>query len=62
MFRAAVGPEGDIVVGEQRLRALLSTPDLEQGLQRLLGQPWDDELEPFRMAIDASVRWLTRVG
>ncbi len=62
MFRAAIGPEGDIVVGEQRLRALLSAPDVEQGLQSLLGQPWDDELEPFRMACDAGVRWLTRVG
>lgn len=62
MFRAATGPTGDLVVGEERLRALLAGGDVVSGLQALLGQPWDDELEPFRMASDSGVRWLTRVG
>lgn len=62
MFRAATGPNGDIVVGEERLRSLLSEPDPRTGLAMLLGQAWDDELEPFRMAGDDGVRWLTRVG
>jgi hypothetical protein len=36
--------------------------DLRAGIETLLGAPWDDELEPFRMACDTGVRWLTRVG
>jgi hypothetical protein len=62
MFRAATGPTGEVVVGEERLRALLDSDDVRAGLQLLLGAPWDDELEPFRMAGDDGVRWLTRVG
>jgi hypothetical protein len=36
---------------------------LEAELALLLGQPWDDELEPFRYAADgAPVRWLHVTG
>ncbi len=36
---------------------------LEEELARLLGQPWDDELEPFRCAAEgAPVRWLHATG
>jgi hypothetical protein len=36
---------------------------LEAELGLLLGQPWDDELEPFRYAADgAPVRWLHATG
>jgi hypothetical protein len=36
---------------------------LEDELARLLGQPWDEELEPFRCAADgAPVRWLHATG
>jgi len=36
---------------------------LEAELGLLLGQPWDDELEPFRHAADgAPVRWLHATG
>jgi Protein of unknown function (DUF3145) len=50
-----------------RLDALGSPPDrvgsLEDEIARLLGQPWDDELEPFRCAGDgAPVRWLHATG
>lgn len=62
VFRAATSPTGDLLVGEERLRAALSTTDPAQAVRDLLGQPWDDELEPFRMAADDRVRWLTRVG
>ena len=35
---------------------------LAEEITRLLGQPWDDELEPFRLAgADAPVRWLHQV-
>ena len=55
---AAVTPE---LVGGPR------APDragsLEDEIARLLGQPWDDELEPFRCAGDgAPVRWLHATG
>jgi hypothetical protein len=48
-------------------RTVTDGPDpssaLEQELSRLLGQPWDDELEPFRCAADgAPVRWLHATG
>jgi hypothetical protein len=36
---------------------------LEEELSRLLGEPWDHELEPFRCAADgAPVRWLHATG
>jgi hypothetical protein len=36
---------------------------LEEELSRLLGEPWDFELEPFRCAADgAPVRWLHATG
>jgi hypothetical protein len=51
-------------VQEDRLRALLAAaadlPSLRLAADRLLGTPWDDELEPFRYAGDGTpVRWLS---
>jgi hypothetical protein len=64
-FRAAVSANGDLMVGEDRLRHLLATaqgPLLAHGLDALLGSAWDDELEPFRLAGDgAPVTWLHHV-
>ncbi|MHB1739319.1 MAG: DUF3145 domain-containing protein [Actinomycetes bacterium] len=67
MFHALIGSTGDILLPEQRLRAALEGPMGSDGLgaelDRLLGGPWDDELEPFRYAGDgAPVRWLHQVG
>lgn len=62
MYRAVTSPAGDVLVGENQLRAVLESGDVAQGLRDVLGQPWDDELEPFRVAADGQVRWLTRVG
>lgn len=65
LFRATIGPHGDIVVGEERLkRAVVDdargvTP-LAEAIDTLLGRPWDDELETFRYAEDG-VRWLHQV-
>jgi hypothetical protein len=61
---AAAVPEA---AGGLRFGAQGSPPDgvgsLEDGIARLLGQPWDDELEPFRCAGDgAPVRWLHATG
>ena len=85
MFSAVTMANGDIMIPENRLRAVMTlaaaapvmagsavrraglTPGpgerLEEELDRLLGQPWDDELEPFRCAGDgAPVRWLHATG
>jgi hypothetical protein len=58
---------GDILVGEDRLRAAVARSiaegtDLADEIERLLGQPWDEELEPFRWAGEgAPVRLLHQV-
>jgi hypothetical protein len=65
VFRSSMSVNGDLLIGEDRLRALLATatgPQLAQGLDRLLGSAWDDELEPYRTAGDgAPVTWLHQV-
>ncbi|WP_277033119.1 DUF3145 domain-containing protein [Propionimicrobium lymphophilum] len=62
MFHSLTMENGDVALGEQQLRALLDTAkdgELRHGLQDLLGEPWDDELEPFRYADDYTVRWFS---
>lgn len=67
IFHAVTGIHGDILIPEDRLRAALARSqadetDLEAEIARLLGKPWDDELEPFRHAGEgAPVRWLHQV-
>lgn len=68
LFSATIGIHGDITISEDRLRATLAraaadpSAALEDELAKLLGKPWDDELEPFRYAGDgAPVRWLHQV-
>ncbi len=67
IFHAVSGLHGDLLIPEDRLRAAvvkaaLGQVDLEQEISRLLGKPWDDELETFRHAGEgAPVRWLHQV-
>ena len=67
IYRAVVGVHGDVQVPEERLRGALARValhgvTLEDEIATLLGAPWDDELEPFRVAGDGShVRWLAQV-
>lgn len=67
LFRATVGVHGDVLVAEDRLRAAVvqsasTGVPLEHEIGRLLGAPWDEELEPFRYAGDgAPVRLLHQV-
>ena len=67
LFRATTGVNGDILVGEDRLRAAVARAvaedrDVAEEIERLLGQPWDEELEPFRWASDgAPIRVLHQV-
>lgn len=64
VFTGVIGASGDILVPEDRLRSVMAKAAvgkaaLEHELDRLLGTPWDNELEPFRRAGDgAPVRWL----
>jgi Protein of unknown function (DUF3145) len=67
IFHAVTGMHGDILVPEDRLRAALARSahggtGLAAEIDKLLGKPWDDELEPFRYAGEgAPVRWLHQV-
>lgn len=66
LHHTVIDVHGNSVVPEDRVRAALDAADPGE-MRRLLalavGQSWDDELEPFRVAGDgAPVRWLHRVG
>ena len=65
--RSAVSVNGDVVVGEERLRGLLgrarTADEFRHGLTELLGSAWDAELEPYRQGGDgAPVSLLHQVG
>ena len=67
VFHAVTGLHGDVLIPEDRLRATVERAaregaDLTDEIGKLLGQPWDDELETFRWAGEgAPVRWLHQV-
>ncbi|MGH4023049.1 MAG: DUF3145 domain-containing protein [Pseudonocardiaceae bacterium] len=67
LWHARTSANGDIMVGEDQLRALATTARGREAfahqIDQLLGAAWDDALEPFRRAGDgAPVTWLHRVG
>jgi hypothetical protein len=56
MFHCATDDAGNLVVNENQLRLAMekagsNAMKLQAELRRLLGQAWDDELEPFRELI-----------
>lgn len=67
VFHAVTGLHGDIMIPEDRLKAAvvksaLGETTMLNEIDKLLGKPWDDELETFRHAGDgAPVRWLHHV-
>ncbi|WP_165807265.1 DUF3145 domain-containing protein [Nocardioides currus] len=67
VYHAVTGLHGDIMIPEDRLKAAvvkaaLGDTTLLNEIDKLLGKPWDDELETFRHAGDgAPVRWLHQV-
>ena len=67
VFHAVTGMHGDIMIPEDRLKAAvvkaaLGDTTLLNEIDKLLGKPWDDELETFRHAGEgAPVRWLHQV-
>ncbi len=67
VFHAVTGLHGDILIPEDRLKAAVvkaavGDTTLVLEIDKLLGKPWDDELETFRHAGEgAPVRWLHQV-
>jgi Protein of unknown function (DUF3145) len=67
VFHAVTGIHGDIMIPEDRLKAAvvkaaMGDTTIEIEVDKLLGKPWDDQLETFRHAGDgAPVRWLHQV-
>jgi hypothetical protein len=51
--RSTTAANGDVTVGEERLRGLLNravtADEFRHGLAELLGSAWDAELEPYRL-------------
>lgn len=68
IFHAQTDSAGNMVIPEDRIRAALEIGganafELHRELRVALGQAWDDELEPFRVAHeDAPIVWLHRAG
>lgn len=67
LYTATMSANGDILLGEDRLRALIGSargPEaLAHALDAALGTAWDAELEPYRHAGDGAPELLlTRVG
>ena len=52
LYRGSINSQGQIVVSEDMLKCAitqnLSQSDLTIALEKLIGRPWDDFLEPFR--------------
>ncbi len=67
VFHGVTGIHGDLMIPEDRVKAAvvkaaLGDTSLVHEIDKLLGKPWDDELEAFRHAGDgAPVRWLHQV-
>lgn len=68
IFHAQTDTAGNTVIPEDRVRAAMESAgsdafELHRELRLVLGQAWDEELEPFRYATDdSSVVWLHKVG
>ena len=67
LFGAPTSANGDVMLGEDRLRTLMAkarNPEaLAHEIDKALGSAWDDELEPYRYAGDgAPAMLLTQVG
>ncbi|QBJ94969.1 DUF3145 domain-containing protein [Rhodococcus sp. ABRD24] len=63
LWRGSTSANGDIVVGEMRLRTMLAqgSGDLAVAVEHALGTRWDEALEPYRSGGEgAEVTWLRR--
>jgi hypothetical protein len=67
LFAAGMSANGDVMLGEHRLRAIMANARnaeaLAHELDRALGSAWDAELEPYRYAGEgAPITLLTQAG
>jgi hypothetical protein len=64
LWHGRTSANGDIVVGEDQLRSVMSSRGQMRGrMHEMLGTAWDEDLEPFRLAGDgAPVTLLHQVG
>jgi hypothetical protein len=68
LWRGSMSANGDVIIAEMQLRALMEShtngAELAGALDAALGTAWDEALEAFRMGGDgAEVTWLhQRVG
>jgi len=68
LFQSDTDDAGNILVNEFRMRAALdfagsNSLELQRQMRMLIGQPWDDELESYRMlGAEAPVIWLRSVA
>ena len=63
LWSGAISANGDVMVGEQRLRALMAAgaDTLAAELDTVLGTAWDEALESYRCGGDgAEASWLSR--
>jgi hypothetical protein len=64
LWSGAMGANGDIMIGEMRLRALMAAGAdvLAAELDTVLGTPWDEALESYRNGGDIAgdITWLSR--
>lgn len=63
LWRGTTSANGDVVLGEMRLRAIMNGHggDIHAEIEHALGTAWDDALEPFRTGgAGAEVTWLSR--
>lgn len=67
VFRGAMSASGDLMVNEDRIRALVATTTssegLRNGLDKLLGTEWDRALETYRFSSgETEQTWLWQVS
>lgn len=61
LWRGSTSANGDVVLGELRLRSMMAAGDLAVELDSALGTAWDEALEPFRSGGEGcEVTWLHR--
>lgn len=52
LFRGSIGPHGDIMINEHQLHSVLHSHlkdrDICEEIEKMIGKPWNDILEPFR--------------
>ncbi|MCJ0903370.1 DUF3145 domain-containing protein [Rhodococcus sp. ARC_M6] len=62
LWRGSTSANGDVMVGEMRLRSIMKAGgDIVAEIDRAMGAPWDEELEPYRSSGEgAEVMWLHR--